>query len=44
MNTYYPCMWGNNVIRVGVVGLGYWGPEPGAQLRGHPGLRAGVVL
>ena len=28
MNTYYPCVWSqNNVIRVGVVGLGYWGPN-----------------
>ena len=45
MTTYYPCIVGtNNVIRVGVVGLGYWGPEPRAQLRRDPGLRARVVL
>ena len=31
-------------LRLAVVGLGYWGPEPGSQLRRDLGLRAGLAL
>ena len=32
------------MLRIGVIGLGYWGPESGPLFSGHPGLSSRVSL